>query len=130
VIVFDASVLIAYLDGEDAHHHDAVELLVSEAATEFVAATLTLGETLVGPARSGVLDAAIGALREIGVTESSPVEGDAERLARVRSETKLKMPDCVVLVAAENAKARVGTFDRRLANEARQRGLEVVPGLR
>jgi predicted nucleic acid-binding protein len=130
VIVFDASVLIAYLDGEDVHHHDAVELLASEAATEFVAATLTLGETLVGPARSGVLDAAIGALHEIGVTESYSVEGDAERLARVRSETNLKIPDCVVLVAAENAQARVATFYHRLANEARQRGLEVVPDLR
>ncbi len=126
MIVVDASVLIAYLDSEDAHHHGAVELLVSEAATEFVAATLTLGETLVGPARSGVLDAAIGALQEIGVTELELVEGDAERLARVRSETNLTMPDCVVLVAAENAKARVATFNRRLAHEARQRGLDVV----
>lgn len=127
MIVLDASVLIAYLDADDAHHHESVDLLTREAASDFIAATLTLGETLVGPARSGALAAAVGALDEIGLTEASAAAGDAARLATIRSETNLKMPDCVVLVAAENAHGRVGTFDRRLANVARERGLDVVP---
>jgi predicted nucleic acid-binding protein len=44
VIVFDASVLIAYLDGEDAHHGRAEALLVAEIDDQFGVNSLTLAE--------------------------------------------------------------------------------------
>jgi predicted nucleic acid-binding protein len=47
----------------------------------------------------------------------------AERLAALRVATELKLPDCCVLLAAEDAQARLLTFDARLAREAGRRGL-------
>jgi predicted nucleic acid-binding protein len=58
VIVLDASVLIAYLDAEDAEHRRAESLLAREIDDQFAANPLTLAEVLVGPARSRRLDEA------------------------------------------------------------------------
>ena len=47
VIVLDASVLIAYLDAEDAQHQKAETLLAREIDDEFAANPLTLAEVAV-----------------------------------------------------------------------------------
>jgi hypothetical protein len=52
----------------------------------------------------------------------------AVRLAELRVITGLKMPDCCVLLAAENAAASVASFDERLAQAADMRNLPVLPG--
>ena len=44
MIVLDASVLIAYLDAEDAQHHRAESLLAREIDDQFAANPLTLAE--------------------------------------------------------------------------------------
>ena len=49
MIVLDASVLIAYLDGANTHHDRAAELLAREIEDDFGANTLTLAEVLVFP---------------------------------------------------------------------------------
>lgn len=51
MIVLDASVLIAYLDSEDAHHTRAETLLAKEIDDDFAASSLTVAEVLVMPAR-------------------------------------------------------------------------------
>jgi hypothetical protein len=50
VIVFDASVLIAYLDSDDDLHRDAYRLLSESVDEDFGANSLTLAE---GPGRAG-----------------------------------------------------------------------------
>lgn len=127
MIACDASALIAWLDSTDALHTRALQTLLETAAEDLGASTLTLAEALVGPARSGRLEQARLALRELGVGEI-PLAGAAERLATLRAETALKLPDCCVLAAAERAGASgVLTFDSRVATQARGLGLEVLP---
>jgi predicted nucleic acid-binding protein len=126
VIVLDASVLIAYLDDDDAHHADAEHLLAQEVDDEFGANSLTLAEVFVAPARDDRLDRARAALRDLEVDELPFRADTAVKLAQLRAQTRLKMPDCCVLLAAEPLRARVGTFDNRLAKAAATRNLETV----
>lgn len=129
MIVLDASVLIALLDSEDAHHARAETLFSDEIDDDFAASSLTLAEVLVMPAREGRLDAAREALADLDVKEL-PFPGDAAvRFAQLRASTSLKMPDCCVLLAAEELHARVASFDNRLRDAAASRNLVVVgPG--
>ena len=81
---------------------------------------------LVGPARSGRLDAARQAITEFGVSEIALAADAASRLASLRAETNLKLPDCCVLLAAQDADADgVLTFDDRLERAAEQLGFGV-----
>jgi predicted nucleic acid-binding protein len=126
VIVLDASVLIAYLDGNDEHHAEAERLLAQEVDEDFGANSLTLAEVLVAPARDDRLDRARTALRDLEVDELPfPVDA-ALKHAQLRVETGLKMPDRCVLLAAEPLHARVATFDNRLRNAATRRKLETL----
>ena len=123
MIVLDASVLIAYLDAEDAQHRTAESLLAREIDEEFAANPFTLAEVLVGPSRTGRLQAARAALRELEINEQPFPRDTAVRLARLRADTGLRMPDCCVLLAAEDAAGRVGAFDDRLIRAAEGLGL-------
>lgn len=123
MIVVDASVLIAHLDASDAQHDRAAARLLAVAEHRLGASTITLAEVLVGPARMGRADAAADALRRLGLTEVPLPPDGASRLARLRAETRLMLPDCCVLLAADEA---VLTFDERLARAAEQRGLAAV----
>jgi predicted nucleic acid-binding protein len=127
VILLDASVLIAYLDSEDAHHADAERLLAATIDDEFAVNTLTLAEVLVVPARDGRLDAVRGFLRDLEVIELRFPADSAVKLAQLRVDTGLKMPDCCVLLAAEDVGARIASFDDRLVKAAEARHLKVLP---
>lgn len=128
-MVLDASVLIAHLDSHDPHHERARTLLLAEAAQHVVAASpITLTEVLVGPTRAGLLDRAAAALRHLAVTAVPLAEDAAQRLAVLRVGTGLKLPDCCVLLAAEQTSGAMATFDGRLATAARRRGIAVHPG--
>ena len=126
MIVLDASVLIAYLDPEDALHPRAAELLEHEVADAFAASTVTLAEVLVAPARSGRLDDALSALAALEVEERALSDHAAVRLARLRASSGLKLPDCCVLLTALEISARLASFDERLAASARKAGLVAV----
>lgn len=128
MIVLDASVLIAYLDGADAHHRAAEELLVEAADDALGASTLTLAEVLVGPARASRLDEARRVLEQLEVEALSLVEGSAERLARLRVETGCRLPDCCVLLAAQDVAGAIATFDEQLRAAARHLGRPVQGG--
>lgn len=126
MIVLDASVLIAYLDSEDAHHERAEMLLAQQIDDDFAADTLTLAEVLVMPARQGRLEAAREALDDLDVDELAFAADSAVKLAQLRARTNLKMPDCCVLLAAEDAHARLASFDDRLGDAAASRSIIVV----
>ena len=116
MIVVDASVLIAFLDPNDAHHSAAVELL-EDAAPPLLVHPITAAEVLVAPVRHGVGDAVWADLVAIGVEiEETPI--DPFQLAQLRAETGCKMPDCCVLAIAATRYAAVATFDDQLARHA------------
>jgi predicted nucleic acid-binding protein len=125
VIVLDASVLIAHLDASDAHHERAGALLLDVAHESLGASPLSLAEVLVGPARAGQLDRATAVLHQLEVTSVRLDEDAPARLAVLRAGTSLKLPDCWVLLAAEQVRGAVATFDDRLAAAARERGFVV-----
>ena len=123
MIVLDASVLIGHLDRHDAHHQAATERLLAVADRPFGASSITLAEVLVAPTRAGRLDDARAALRTLDVAELPMPSDAAARLAALRVETALKLPDCCVLLAAETTGGAVLSFDERLAREAARRRL-------
>lgn len=125
MIVLDASVLIAQLDAADAHHDRAKTVLTGSGDESLAASPITLAEVLVGPGRLGKLDQAIGALTQLGVAAVAFEHDAPSRLAMLRAETGLKMPDCCVLLAAEQAPGSLVTFDARLASAARERGIDL-----
>lgn len=123
MIVVDASVLIAHLNATDSCHSRAETVLLETAEHPLVASSITVAEVLVGPARSGKLDVARSALRALEVEEVSVPSGSAEQLARLRADTGLKLPDCCVLLAAQDKHAdAVLTFDDRLMKRAQELG--------
>lgn len=126
VIVLDASVLIAYLDGDDNHHDRAEALLAREIDDDFAANSLTLAEVLVVPVRENRLDPVRAALADLELQELPFPAESAVKLADLRASTNLKMPDCCVLLAAEGVDARLASFDDRLADAAAARNLVVV----
>ena len=128
VIVLDASVLIAYLDGEDDHHAAAEALLTQAIEDDLAANSLTLAEVLVVPARDGRLDQTLAVLRDLEIQELPFPADTAVRLAQLRATAGLKMPECCVLLAAEDAAAKVASFDERLAQAAEKRNLRVLRG--
>jgi len=125
MIVLDASVLIAHLDQRDALHAAARERLrrAVKQRSRFGTSTITLAEVLVDPTRSGTLRTTQAALKALEVEELPLPQGAAAQLAALRAETGLKLPDCCVLLAAEEANGGVLTFDERLARAAAERGL-------
>lgn len=126
VIILDASVLIAYLDGDDAQHTLAEELLAREIDDEFAANPLTLAEVLVEPARDSRLEQVQAALEDLEIQELPFPADTAVKLALLRAGTGLKMPDCCVLLAAEAAGARVASLDTRLLRAAATRDVPTV----
>jgi predicted nucleic acid-binding protein len=125
VIILDASVLIAHLDPSDVHHDRATELLLAAADDELGASPLTLAEVLVGPARHGKLTPAQDVIRELDII-TVPLAADAPgELAALRVGTRLRLPDCCVLLAARSSGGAVATFDNRLRAAAAALGLAV-----
>ncbi len=126
MIVVDASVLIAHLDANDALHARADGALTEAADEPLASSVITLAEVLVGPAHRGRIEAARTALMQLGVEELS-LGGDAPvRLATLRAETGLRLPDCCVLLAAQDTAAEmIITFDNALSSAAERLGIRV-----
>lgn len=127
MIVLDASVLIAHFDATDSHHDRAGELLLLAADQDrpLGASPITLAEVLVGPARAGRIDQATVALDQLRVCPVILPQDAPSRLATLRAATTLTMPDCCVLLAADQGADAIATFDDRLADAARNHGLAV-----
>lgn len=114
----DAGVIIAFLDGTDAHH-DAARSALSTAfdhAERLSIAASALAECLVGPARRSTK--AVELVRT--VIERLPVsvvhldEEIATQAAMLRARHRsLKLPDALVIATAEHSNAdRLITTDR------------------
>ncbi|HSS43140.1 MAG TPA: type II toxin-antitoxin system VapC family toxin [Solirubrobacterales bacterium] len=126
MIVLDASVLIAHLNGSDLHHAEAQSLLEAISDEPWGAGSITLAETLVSAARAGHLEEMEAALVGLDIQELPLGAGAPGRLAEMRAGLGLKMPDCCVLLAAQNNEAAVASFDVSLLSAARKLGLEAA----
>ncbi len=126
MIVLDASVLIGHLDGNDPHHRRSRRLLLATGSRPLGASPISLAETFVAPVRAGCLDKAQEALEHLGIVELALGEATAPRLAELRADTGCKLPDCCVLLAAQQHGAAVASFDACLVRAARALGLETL----
>lgn len=126
MIVLDAGVLIALFDAHDPHH-DAAEAIFAAHPTEpMTISPINQAEVLVRAARENRDHQMVADLRALGVNTTPLPDDAATRLARLRAHTGAKMPDCCVLLTAEQTSARVATFDERLKKAAEALGLDVV----
>ncbi|HVD39013.1 MAG TPA: type II toxin-antitoxin system VapC family toxin [Solirubrobacterales bacterium] len=128
MIVFDANVLIAHLNDSDRHHIRAQSLLEANNGESWGASSVTLAEVLVYPVHAGRLAEAEATLVGLDVQEVPLGSGASGRLAEMRVEVGLKMPDCCALLAAQNNEAALATFDARLISAAEKLGIAVVSG--
>ncbi|MDQ3359226.1 MAG: PIN domain-containing protein [Actinomycetota bacterium] len=126
MIALDASVLVAYLFEQDAHHDDAVRWVETWGPGSTCLSALTLAECLVLPTRAGRAETVVDLLAGWETVVLPVTVEDAVGLARLRAGSGLRMPDCVVVHAAMTVGAQLATFDSRLADVARSRGLSVV----
>ena len=126
MIVLDASVLIAHLDGNDAHHEKAGRLLRESEGEALAASTITLAEALVAGARTGQLRELREAIERLGVTELLTGSDAHVRLAELRAQTGHKLPDCCVLLAAKEIGGVVASFDSALIEAAKNLKLLTV----
>jgi predicted nucleic acid-binding protein len=125
MLVVDANVLIALADPGHVHHGAAGAVLDRDG--ELAISALTLAEVMVLPAAAGVLDSAMAQVDALGLVGYPLEVTDVPRLAGLRAETRLRMPDAVVLLLALRHGAALATFDQRLAQAARDSGVRVEP---
>lgn len=120
MMILDASVLIAHLESTDVHHGRARALLTAHRHRTFAASTVTLAEFLVLPTRRRTLAAARQALDALDVLPQGLADDACWRLAELRAETGLRLPDCCVLYTAQQqADCLIATFDDKLQQQAR-----------
>lgn len=124
----DASVLIAHLYPRDEHHHAATEYLRERAGEPLLIHPLNLAEVLVGGVRAGRGQELLDDLHAIGIRVADPRTDEPLRLAALRVDTGLKLPDCCALDTALASESALATFDERLASVARTRHLRTAPG--
>lgn len=120
MIVLDANILIALLDANDIHHPQVVELLDHHADESYAASALTIAEALVYPAKGAREQHAARALDDVGLVVLPLGADDAQPLARIRAEYRVRMPDAVVLHTAIRNRGGLATFDRTLRKVARE----------
>ena len=104
LIVVDASVVIAFLDADDAHHGGAVEMLTANRNDTAVLPASAYAEVLVGPLKHGRAAGQIvdQALRDLAVDVVPVTREIAGRAAQLRaSRTGLRLPDALVLATAD-----------------------------
>lgn len=115
LIVIDASVAIAALAADDAHHAAASAALAGATEDELVLAATTRAEILVGPARAGGSALALARNFVDGCATIPVTASIADDAATLKSRHRaLSLPDAIALVAADLIAAdAVWTFDRR-----------------
>lgn len=108
LVVLDASVVIAFLDPDDALHAAAVEALTEHQHDELVIPLTVYAEILVAPYRRGAEAVAeIEAfLADFAVHIEEMTPSIARAAARLRSESRsLRLPDALVLATADELEA-------------------------
>jgi predicted nucleic acid-binding protein len=104
LVVLDASVIIAFLDPDDALHDAAVEALTERQHDELLIPASAYAETLVAPYRRGpeAVAEVEAFLADFAIRIEPITPPTARAAARLRSESRsLRLPDALVLASAE-----------------------------
>ncbi|MCA1781234.1 MAG: type II toxin-antitoxin system VapC family toxin [Dermatophilaceae bacterium] len=127
MIVLDASALIALLDGADAHHAAVSGVLRETAREPWAVSALTLAEVMTRAAEDeeSLLELS-ETLADLELTVVPLRWEDVEALALLRSRSRLRMPDCCVLLVAQRRGGRILTTDPTLGRRAGELGFDVV----
>jgi predicted nucleic acid-binding protein len=114
-VVLDARVVIALIEGGDAHHADAHAALLRHTEDELILPASAYAEVLVRPAREGKVAEVRTDLHTLALRIDAIGEASAEEAAALRGRfTSLRLPDALVLGHAEAIGADVVlTTDRR-----------------
>lgn len=110
LVVLDASVVIAFLDPDDALHGAAVEALTEHQHDELLIPTSAYAEILVAPYRRGPKAVAEveAFLADFSIRLEALTAPIARSAAELRSETRgLRLPDAIVLATAEELGADI-----------------------
>lgn len=126
MIILDASVLIAHRDPDDVHHERATQLLIDHLDQGLGASVITVAECLIGPIRAGQQERFQTFLEQLDVSILPVGQSDGRRLATLRARSGLKLPDCCVIAAAQEADGQVATFDEQLQTSSEELGIPVI----
>ena len=123
IVVVDASVVIALLDGGDAHHAAAVAALAKTGRERLILPASAYAEILVDPWRRGA--DAVAVIRrfvtDLGIHVEPLTLDIAERAARLRARHgALRLPDALVLATADALDAVALTCDRAWPRASRR----------
>jgi predicted nucleic acid-binding protein len=115
LVVLDASVVIAFLDLDDALHDGAVKAFARHQHDELLIPLTVYAEILVGPYRRGAAEVAEveAFIGDFAIRIAAPTPAIARTAAKLRSATRsLRLPDALVLATADELGAdRVLTGD-------------------
>lgn len=126
-VVLDASVLIAVMQPRDVHHERAKRIIRRHAPeSELLAHRVTLAESAVGAARRGHLEELRHAYARLDLRVVPADQAEPWRVAALRADFGLTLPDCFVLDAATTTRSTLATFDENLARAARSTGVAVL----
>ena len=124
LVVLDTSIVIAFLDPDDALHEAAVQALADRQHDELIVPASAYAEMLVGPYRSGAKAVAEieSFLADFAIRIEPITATIARAAARLRGRSKsLRLPDALVLATAEEfGAALVLTGDASLARSSRR----------
>jgi predicted nucleic acid-binding protein len=108
LVVVDASVVIAFLDSDDALHEAAVGALTEHQHDELVVPASVYAEILVGPYRKGAQAVAEveAFLEDFAAKVEAITPAIARAAARLRGgEKSVRLPDALVLATADEVGA-------------------------
>lgn len=120
IVVLDAGALIALYSKNDEHNAWAMQMFLDTVEFEYEMSVLTLAEVLIHPTRAGKQDQFLKGISGLRIATKELEADAAMELANLRSRTKLKMPDVVVLYQAIKSGALIATTDRTLARMAKK----------
>lgn len=124
LVVLDSSVVIAFLDTDDALHEAAVRALTDHQHDDLVMPASVYAEILVGPHRRGAKEVAEveAFLADLGVRIELITAAIARAAARLRSGSRsLRLPDALVIATADEIAAeKVLTGDESWAGISRR----------
>jgi predicted nucleic acid-binding protein len=110
LVVLDASVVIAFLDPDDALHDAAVAALTDHQHDELLIPTSAYAEILVAPHRRGseAVAEVEAVLSDFSIRPETLTPAIARGAAKLRSESRsLRLPDALVLATAAELGAEV-----------------------
>ncbi len=115
MIVLDAGVLIGYLDRDDSHHARSVTVMNESAGEELHLPASACAEVMVGAHRAGIADEVRERIDELELLIDPIDRAVADAAARLRARHRsLRLPDALLLAAADQVDGMVITTDRAL----------------